>query len=222
MKKIAVVYTSMGGLVKTMNGLLKEALPDAEIVNIADDSLIREVIRAGGVTDGVRERMMHYFRAAETLAPDMIISACSSVGAVAEEANRLLETPVVRIDRAMIEAALERGTRIGVLASLGTTVEPTCDYIRRIAEERGMRVEVLPKVAQGAYEANAAGNAAEHDALIKKAADELSGAADVIILAQGSMARMERILEERLNKPVFSSPALCVKSAASYLNGGAK
>lgn len=220
MKKIVVIYTSMGGLIKTMSGLLKEATEDTQIINIADDSLINEVIADGCVTECVKERMKHYFFAADALEPELIISACSSVGAVAEELSELVSAPVLRIDKPMIDAALEKGSRIGVLASLGTTVEPTCDYVKRLAARKGKTVEILPRVAQGAYEANSADNAKLHDELIIHAADELSAEADVIILAQGSMARMEKVLSERLNMPVFSSPALCAERAAAFLQGG--
>ena len=56
MDTIVVVYTSMGGLINTMKKELSAALPDCRIVNIADDSLIREVVEHGRVTDRVRVR----------------------------------------------------------------------------------------------------------------------------------------------------------------------
>jgi len=218
-KKVVIIYTSMGGLINTMKTLCKEKLPECEIINIADDSLIKEVIRHGKVTEGVRERMMHYFKAAASLSPDVIVSACSSVGAVSEEADALLDVPVLRIDKAMIEAALDIGNRIGVLASLSTTVDPTCDYIRRIAQARGQEAVIFPLVAEGAYEANANGDGNLHDSLILQAARALKDSVDALILAQGSMARMESILNDELQKPVFSSPSLCIDSVAAAIKG---
>ncbi len=215
MKKIAVVYTSMGGLIHTMDSLLKQAKPDYQIINIADDSLIREVIANGSVTSDVHTRLMHYFQAAAVMKPEVIISACSSVGGVAEYADKVLDVPVVRIDRAMIEAALAKGDRIGVVASLETTVLPTLDYVSRLAEECGKKAEVYGKTAEGAYEANSRGDTRLHDELITKAASELAPSCDVMILAQGSMARMEEPLRTLLGIPVFSSPALCVKKIAA-------
>lgn len=219
MKKIVIIYTSMGSLIKTMQSLCKEKLPGVQIVNIADDSLITEVIQNGKVSASVRERMLHYFKAAASLKPDFIVSACSSVGAVAEEADSVLDVPVIRIDKAMIEAALNTSERIGVLASLSTTVEPTCDYICRLAKKRGQKVEIVPKVADGAYEANVAGNTELHDSLIMQAAREIKDSVDILILAQGSMARIEKTLSEQLEKPVFSSPDLCISSLAAAIEG---
>lgn len=211
MKKIAIVYTSMGGLVNTMKTLCREELPDCELVNIADDSLIREVMAQGHVTDGVKARMMHYYQAAAELKPDLIVGACSSVGEVTEEADRLLEIPVLRIDHAMVEKALSVGNRIGVLASLKTTMEPTISFIHRIAEQEKRTVTVIGKVAEGAYEANSRGEGEVHDRLIAEAAMSLKDEADVLILAQGSMARMEDVLQKSTGLPVYSSPRLCVR-----------
>ncbi len=214
MKKqvIAVIYTSMGGLVGAMKKKLSEAFPSASIVNIADDSLIKEVIANGGVTSTVRERMMHYFEAASLLNPELIVCACSSVGEIAEEADGKFGSEVLRIDRAMIEKAIDTGKRIGVLASLETTLLPTKSFIERLAEQKGKEVEIIARVARGAYEANSKGHAEIHDQLILNEARCIASDVDVILLAQGSMERMEEPLRRETGLPVYSSPALCVQS----------
>ena len=219
MKTIAVVYTSMGNLVNTMKTLLKEAFPDYRIVNIADDSLINEVIANGSVTEGVKARLKAYYDAAAVTKPELIISACSSVGAYAEEYAETAAVPVVRIDHAMIAKALETAGRIGVLASLGTTLDPTVDYITRIAKEKGREVEICAKVATGAYEANAKGDKETHNKLLLETAKDMNGSIDVLLLAQGSMASMEQTIADELGVPVFSSPRLCVEETINRLKG---
>lgn len=49
MKKIAFVYTSMGGLVETTRKLAAERLPGVETVHIADSGLVGDIIRAGEI-----------------------------------------------------------------------------------------------------------------------------------------------------------------------------
>lgn len=219
MKTVAVVYTSMGNLVSTMKSQLSEALPDYRIVNIADDSLINDVIAAGRITPEVKARLFSYFSAASILKPEIIISACSSVGAIAEEYSERSEVPVLRIDHAMIVKALEAGDRIGVLASLGTTMEPTKDYISRLAEEAGRKAELTGMVAEGAYEANAKGDKETHDRLLLQTAEKMKGKVDVVLLAQGSMAKMEGPIHELLGIPVYSSPRLCIEEVVRILKG---
>ncbi len=220
MNTIAVVYTSLGGLIQTMKKEFSAVLPEYRLVNIADDSLIKEVMEAGRVTDSVKKRMMHYFQAAAEWKPQVIVSACSSVGEVAEEANDILGIPVVRIDHAMIDRALAEGDRIGVLASLGTTMEPTVSYINRLAEKAGRQVQVTGRVAEGAYEANSRGETEIHDKLIAEAARSIVKDVDVLILAQGSMARMEEVLQKETGLPVYSSPGLCAKEVISICRKG--
>lgn len=215
MKSIVVVYTSLGGLINTMKKEFLERMPEYRLVNIADDSLIKEVMENGKVTESVKKRMMHYFKAAAEWKPEVIVSACSSVGEVAEEAGKHLDVPIVRIDHAMIVKALEKGERIGVLASLATTMEPTVSYIQRLATAMNRNVKVLGKVAEGAYEANSRGETEVHDTLIAEAAKSIMNDVDVIILAQGSMAKMEGVLKEATGRPVFSSPRLCVEEVST-------
>lgn len=219
MKTVAVVYTSMGGLVKTMKDLLKEKLPGWKIVNIADDSLINDVIEAGEVTNSVKNRLMDYFHAAAQLKPEIIVSACSSVGEIAEYADSVMDVPILRIDHAMVEKAVAMADRIGVLASLGTTMEPTCSYIERLAEGKGKQVQVVGVIATGAYQANAAGDAQTHDRLILEAAEQVKDQVDLILLAQGSMAKLEAQIKTRTGLPVLSSPGLCVEEILEKYSG---
>ena len=161
--------------------------------------------------------MNHYFHAAADTGADLIISACSSVGDLAEEASKFLPIPLLRIDHAMIKKAIETGNRIGVLASLNTTLNPTVRYVYSIAEEMNKQVEVISCVADGAYEANNNGNSELHDKLLEQSAIGMVDKVDVLILAQGSMAKMEQRLHEITGIPVYSSPKLCALEAKELL-----
>ena len=218
--KIVVVYTSMGGLIGTMKNLINESFPGSEIVNIADDSLILEVIENDRVTKCVKRRMMNYFRSAVELKPDAIVSACSSVGEVAELADEIFEVPIIRIDKAMIEKAIVNNKKIGVLASIETTISPTVSYIKRLSQVHGKNVDVVGVVASGAYMANRNGQKELHDDLIIKAAKEMNDGLDLILLAQGSMAHLEKKISEEVNLPVYSSPKLCISSIKTLLKEG--
>ena len=99
----------------------------------------------------------------------------NKVSAQETAADKTLSVPVNRIDRAMIKKALQHGDRIGVVASLATTMEPTASYIRRLAADMGRNVQVIGRVAQGAYEANSQGRPELHDDLIRKEAEVMAG-----------------------------------------------
>ena len=67
---------------------------------------------------------------------------CSSIGRAVETAAELVATPVLRVDRPMAEQAVARASRIGVVATLPTTLEQ-----RTLLEEYGGREGSLAVVA---------------------------------------------------------------------------
>ncbi len=112
-------------------------------------------------------------------------SACSTVGAIAEETDGILQVPVYRIDEAMIDTAIQMGTRISVLATLSSTLTPTVDLLKR---RGGKELEINVHLVEGAYDLLMAGDHKEHDRLIREAVMQEADRAQVILLAQASMA----------------------------------
>ena len=137
---------------------------------------------------------------------DLIFNTCSSVGDVALEAQKELDIPLVKIDDAMAREAVAKGSVIGVLATLSTTLDPTIRLLMHFAREAGKEVQVKRGLAEGAFQAVISGDRKTHDDLILKAAMKLAPGVDLFVLAQGSMARMEKQLAESTGKSVLSSP----------------
>jgi Asp/Glu/hydantoin racemase len=132
----------------------------------------------------------------------------------------LYEQPVLRVDRAMAEKAVATGSRIGVVATLATTLRPTADLVRRVAAEQGKQVEIVELVCPGAFDAVMAGDGATHDRIVGEGLTEGMSGVDVILLAQASMARVVASLPEgAVPAPVFSSPELGMQRAAEVLRG---
>ena len=218
MIQIVAVHTAMA-LVDSTTKLFKEHLPMVKINNIADDSLIQEVIANNAVTPAVRRRLLSYYLAAAGSGATLIYNTCSSVGAVAEMGNLIAQAPVLRIDVPMAEKAVVSGKRIGVIATLPTTLAPTVDLLRRKAAEAGQIVELVEGLAEGAFQAGQSGDPDKHDLLIRQAAEKMADQVDLFVLAQGSMARMEAKLAEITGRPVLSSPLLGVLGVKQYLLG---
>jgi Hydantoin racemase len=208
--KIAAVYTGQG-LCDPLVALFKEVIPECSLVNIIDDSIIRDVKAAGGMTKAVALRLLDYFRKGEELGADYILNTCSSVGEVVAPARAFISAPIIRIDDPMAEEAVRTASRIGVIATLPTTLAPTMRLIGEKAAEAGKTVEVADGLAKGAYEALVAGDTAGHDNLILSTAKQLAGKVDCIVLAQGSMMRMRERLARETGIPVLASPICCAQ-----------
>jgi len=219
MKKIALIHTGFA-LVEVLTRRFNTRIPEAELVHIVDDSLLREVLAAGEVTRPVTKRMLAYYQAAETYDVDCIFNVCSSVGEVADLARRVVNTPVVKIDDSMAETAVVSAEKIGVAATLQTTLDPTCRLVERKAAEAGRRVSLQRTLCPGAFEKLMAGQAEEHDRIVLAGIRELSEKVDVIVLAQGSMARLAENLEPELAERVLTSPASGVEAVRKLLASG--
>lgn len=205
MKQIAAIYTG-ASLLAPLSGLLKEQLPDCKVINILDDALIGEVNESGRITSNVRRRLLAYYQSAANCDVDIILNTCSSIGEVVYEAQPFVPVPIVRIDDAMAIEAVENYNRIGVIATLKSTLDPTCRLLQRWADVKGKRITLEHRLASGAFSALNDGDLALHDSMIADEARELASGCEVIVLAQGSMARMEKALSAALNMPVLSSP----------------
>jgi Asp/Glu/hydantoin racemase len=158
------------------------------------------------VTPEIARRLVRYYLAAQDTGADLIFNTCSSIGDVAIMARSLVAIPLVKIDDAMAAEAVRTGARVGVLATLQTTLAPTVRLVKAQAAAAGRSVSIVEGLAQGAFEALMAKQPEKHDELVTAAAEQVAKQADVIVLAQGSMARMEAALAQRTGKPVLSSP----------------
>jgi Asp/Glu/hydantoin racemase len=201
---VTIVHTSFL-VVEPLGALFDEIAPDVELRHVVDDGLLDQVVAEGGVSEPVRERLIARFTEAAGAGCDVVLSQCSSVGEVAEEAAAIVAVPIVRIDAPMAEEACRAGSRIGVVATLGTTLGPTRRLIEESARSCGVEVTVEECLVEGAFDELAAGRRDEHDAHVLRAVSELRRRADVVVCAQGSMARILPQLSET-GAPVLTSP----------------
>src|SRR5262245_42540725 len=187
-KKLGLVHTS-ATLVPVFAQLCKEKLPNVDVFNIADDSLVKGIREAGKLTATIARRVAGYLESAELAGADYILVTCSSIGPAVEAGAKLMGVPVLRVDQPMADQAVATGRRIGVIATLTTTLEPTADLISRRAQLAGKQIELISRFCEGAFDALMGGDSTKHDTIVAAALRELAKQVDVIVLAQASMAR---------------------------------
>jgi Asp/Glu/hydantoin racemase len=215
MKTVVVVHTGPA-TVQPIKQQFQAILPDVRVVNLMDDSLLNDVIAAGHLTDAVSGRILSYMRMGEEMGACAVLNACSSVGEAATAARSQISIPIVKIDESMAENAVAHGPRIGVVATVRTTLEPTVRLIRAKAAAQQRAVEVVEALAEGAFQALLDGDAQRHDGIVTQTIESLSGRVDVIVLAQASMARLIPALTG-LDVPVLSSPRSGVEALRDVL-----
>ena len=205
--KVGLVYTSTTPeLIADVEKQVKDRLgKDVELYSQADPSILAEVREAGHVTAPAAARLVEMFMKAVKEGSDAVLNICSSVGEVADAAQDIAKyvgVPIVRIDEEMCREAVRRGSRIAVMATLPTTLEPTKNTIKRVAREMGREAELIDVLVDGAFGLDQA----QFRARMSECAGTVADRADVILFAQGSMAYCEGYIAEKYNKTVLSSP----------------
>ena len=150
MTTIAVIHTGPV-TVQLLKDQIGEQIPGARVINIVDDSLLNDVRAAGRLTPEVASRIHSYMANAHAMGVDIILNACSSVGEAVDSVRNFVSTPIVKIDEAMAEEASSIGRRVGVVATVSTTPEPTVRLVKKKAGELGRTVEVTERIAEGAF-----------------------------------------------------------------------
>lgn len=220
MAKIAMLHTSMVFLsVDTgIQDLIGQLSPEDEVVHFVDSDVLATVIGDGSITDASRTRIRHLAEAAEAAGADVILSACSSLGPAVDAAKDHVGIPIVKIDDAMTTQVATTAERIGVLATVPSTLPPTSALIRRAAVAAHRDVDILESLCDGAFDVLVGGDRERHDAMVLAAARDLAPRVDVVVLAQASMARLAPALQEAVGVPVASSPHVGVQHLISVLH----
>ena len=214
-KTIGLIHTS-ATLVPLFAELAARYLPGHKVFNIVDDSLIKNTIACGELTADTSRRVVAYAALAQDAGADLIMYTCSSIGPAVETAATLCHVPVLRVDQPMADMAVQMGKRIGVVATLATTLNPTTDIVQRRAIAAGKEISLVSKLCEGAFEALMSGDAGTHDQKVADALKQLANEVDVILLAQASMARVVDTLGDADKKvPILASPPV----AMEYLSG---
>jgi Asp/Glu/hydantoin racemase len=208
-------------LAPSFDGLIAEQAAQLRRVHVVDAWLLATA-RREGVTGAVRSAVAGHIRHLEAVGVDAVLVTCSSIGEAAEEAGAQVAVPVIRVDAAMAADAVRIATdgrgRIAVLATLESTLGPTGRLVERAGA--GHPVSVTSAVVAGAAEAADAGDRTGADALIAAAVAAAAGEADVIVLAQASMAGAAETAA--VDVPVLTSPTGGVRALLEELARSAR
>lgn len=172
------------------------------------------ILSEGGVTPLLEKRLFALFDAAATTQPDIIVSTCSSIGETTRKyAAMHPELRMMSIDEPMARYAATHGKKVAVLATLATTVEPSAKLVSCFSAEAGRDVSVVSAVAGGAFDAMRSGDMAHAAELVVQTAKAVCSDADIILLAQASMANFRQALHEALGCGVtlLESPSTCAQ-----------
>ena len=105
-----------------------------------DESLLADA-RGVGVDGDLQRRIRTHLQALGHV--DVVLCTCSTIGGEAEQIAAELGVAFVRIDRPMAELAVAEGGRVGIAASLESTIAPTCALVLEAAAMAGVFVDTV-------------------------------------------------------------------------------
>lgn len=218
-KRIAVLHTSFVfiNVEPVFTNLFSELLPDVQVIDFIDSDVLAAVNRDGGINQSHIRRMVHLAQAAEDAGVNLIFSACSSLGPSMDVARKMVGTPIIKIDDAMTQKAVESANTIGVMATVPTTLGPTIDLLNQQAEIQNKTIQVKPHLVDGAWNILMSGDRPRYENMVLDGAKTLASQVELIVLAQASMSRLAPMLANKTGMQVLSSPRLAVEYVKSFL-----
>lgn len=215
--RVGVVHTFLYS-VEDLKAMFRKYLPEVEMINIIDDSLLEEALANKGLTPAIINRMCDYYSNLQDLGCACCLNQCSSVGEAADVAANIVNIPIVKIDAPMAREAVRLGSKIAVIATAVSTIEPSSRLVERMAKEAGKEVTVDRCFVEGAYDfLLKTGDKQKHNEMVIAKIHEAAKDHDVIVLAQGSMYHLIPLLDD-IKVPVLTSLETGVAQIREVLN----
>lgn len=201
-------------------GIIHAALITTKAVQPFIDAIIPEVTIVHHVDDTIQNTnfacepgiipKVNYFKFAtyahclEEAGVDLILLACSTFNRAVELARPMINTPMLQIDRPMMDLAVQQGKRVGLLATVPTTVPASQRLLQLAATEAGKQVQIETVLCTEAFAEIKKGNVQGHNDILIREIDKLARGVDAIVMAQVSMSALEPA-PKNTRVPVYNS-----------------
>lgn len=203
--RIALVH-AVALAVEPVDAALRQLWPEAEAMNLLDDSLSVDRARDTELSAEMHRRIGNLGDYAVAAQASAVLFTCSAFGAAIEAFAVRAPVPALKPNEAMFEEALARGNRIGMLATFGPSIASMSEEFDALAAKLGRADARLEcHCVPDAMAALRAGDGAAHDRLLAEASRRSSGC-DVVLLAQFSTARAKSAVSAALGLPALTSP----------------
>jgi|SRR5579884_1790046 len=187
--------------------------PEIQLANLLDEGLLMVLEPDGSIGPRAVDRMTRVVGLVRDAGVGLIQLTCSAYSPLVPTLRQLASVPVLAIDDVLVETAVERGRRIGLISTQRLTEQA----LRAAAQRAGRQIELESVVYRDAFEALGRGDRAEHDRLLGEKIRAMADK-DVIVLGQASMARVLPTLPEELAARVVTSPTLAVQTSRRLLS----
>jgi len=197
---------------------INEIIPEVQVVHLGDDTVQRDNLAAkpGVIPKGNYYKFITYAHFLEEAGANLILLGCSTFNSAVEVARPAINVPLLQIDRPMMDLAVQNGKKIGMLATLPSTVPSSERLLRQAARDAEKEIEIQTVLATEAFKELQKGNQEKHNEMLLKEIDKLSDSVDVIVMAQVSMSVLEPFLH-KTKVPVYNSGRIGITKVKGIL-----
>jgi Asp/Glu/hydantoin racemase len=197
----------------------KTILPGVKIINVGNEAVQLNFMQAHskGLACPPQINIDLFCRYARDLYElyqvDAVLISCSTMNRAYKKVSETMEplgVPVIQIDEAMMEQAVNSEGRILVVATHGPTVKSTQALLQETADSLGKKIDFLGATIEEAFELLGHGRINEHNQAIAETIRRAQSRdkADIVVLAQLSMSVFSFSFPEPVKEfgvPVLSS-----------------
>ena len=187
-----------------------ENWPEAELVNLLDDSLSVDRKQGQSSSAEMMRRIVTLGDYAHSIHAEAILFTCSAFGEAIDRVKRRLDIPVLKPNEAMFEEALQAGEKIGMLTTFGPSVGSMEAEFKELAAEHGSSARLTTILVEEAMDCLEKGDGTGHNALLQQAAARYFRDYDLIMLAQFSTAQAHASVAEVFKNKILTSPVSAV------------
>jgi hypothetical protein len=210
--RVALIHATALAI-EPINTAFARHWPQAQRMNLLDDSLSVDRARDGVLTDAMTLRFVDLGLYAVSTGCSGILFTCSAFGPAIEAAGNASCVPTLKPNEAMFEQALAlangRTLKLGLIATFQASLPSMSEELQAMAADRGIGIDLRTVFVPQAMDDLAQGRAEDHHRRIAQAARQLADC-DAVMLAQFSMASAQAATQSELKCPVLSSPDCAV------------
>ena len=184
--------------------------PEAETINILDDSLSRDRANSDSLDNKMIKRFLTLGDYAKSIDANGILFTCSAFGPAIEAVAEQHTMPVLKPNEAMFSGALDIGKNICMLVTFENSIDLMSKEFQAMANVRNNESKLDVIFIDGAMLKLQQGLIDDHNELILQTAKKLNGY-DVLMLAQFSMAGACEAISQQINIPILTAPDAATK-----------
>jgi Asp/Glu/hydantoin racemase len=213
--KVALI-SSTRAVFGAMDAAFRAVFPEAETVQILDETLLILFREDGGLSVRSRRKALRMALSAQDSGVDGILVTCSSLSPAVEEIRSFLTIPIVKIDEPMFDHVVQKAESIALVASADTVLKSVGPFVQKKAGHFGRKVSLRPVILADYWPLLQKDPASFYKA-VGEACTRAARECEAVVITQVSMALGREQASPEVRDRVFAAPEYAVRALREIL-----